>query len=109
MSGKRSQRKGAVGERELVGVLREYGFSDVERGGSQTYGTIPDCIGLPDIHIEVKCVERLNLDTAMDQAIRDSERFGDGHPSVFHRRNRRPWMVTMLLSDWIKLYKDFQR
>ncbi len=101
--GKSQQRKGADGERELVSVLNEYGFR-TERGGSETYGTVPDVIGLPDIHIEVKRVERLNVPEAMQQAIRDSRRFRDGKPALFHRRNRQPWLVTMLLEDWIALY-----
>lgn len=100
---KTQQRKGAEGERELVTVLNEYGFT-TERGGSQTYGTVPDITGLPGIHIEVKRVERLNIEQAMEQSIRDSERFSDGAPAVFHRRNRKPWLVTMRLTDWIRLY-----
>lgn len=39
--GRSSQRKGADGERELAAILRERGY-DVERGGSLTYGEIPD-------------------------------------------------------------------
>ncbi len=101
---KSQQRKGAEGERELVTVLNEYGFT-AERGGSQTYGTVPDITGLPGIHIEVKRVERLNIEQAMEQSIRDSERFSDGAPAVFHRRNRKPWLVTMRLTDWIRLYR----
>lgn len=99
------QRKGADGERELVTVLKEAGF-DVNRGGSLSYGAIPDITGLPGIHVEVKRVERLNISEAMKQAVYDSERFGDGLPTVFHRRNRQPWLVTMRLSDWLKLYSD---
>lgn len=101
--GKSSQRKGADGERELVAVLQEYGF-ETQRGGSETFGTVPDVVGLPDIHIEVKRVERLNVSEAMKQAVRDSEFFLDGMPTLFHRRNREPWLVTMRLSDWMKIY-----
>ena len=97
------QRKGADGERELVKVLNEYGYP-VERGGSQTFGRVPDITGLQGIHIEVKRVERLNITEAMAQAVRDSDRFQDGIPTVFHRRNRQEWIVSMRLSDWIKLY-----
>ena len=97
------QRKGAAGERELVTVLNGYGFLTV-RGGSQTFGTVPDITGLPGIHIEVKRVERLNISEAMQQAVRDAERFRDGLPAVFHRRNRQSWLVTMRLQDWIQLY-----
>ena len=99
------QRKGADGERELATVLNKYGFQTA-RGGSQTFGTVPDVTGLPGIHIEVKRVERLNIGEAMTQAVKDSERFNDGMPTVFHRRNRQPWLVTMRLEDWIKLYAE---
>ncbi|MBQ6232121.1 MAG: hypothetical protein IJJ80_01275 [Clostridia bacterium] len=102
--GRQSQRKGAAGERELVDILQRHGYS-VRRGGSQTYGSIPDVVGLPDVHIEVKRTEHLKLHDAMAQSIRDSERFNDGLPAVFHRRNCEDWHVTMLLEDWLKLYE----
>lgn len=87
--GNSSQRKGAGGERELTAILQEYGF-DCARGGSLTFGKVPDITGLPGVHIEVKRVERLNVPEAMIQAVRDSERFHDGAPTLFHRRNRQP-------------------
>ena len=102
--GKSSQRKGADGERELVAVLSEYGF-ETQRGGSETFGAIPDVVGLPGIHIEVKRVERLNVPEAMRQAVRDAERFQDGMPALFHRRNRQPWLVTVRLDDFMKIYQ----
>lgn len=103
MAGKASQRKGANGERELAALLNDRGFP-VQRGGSLSFGAVPDLVGLPGVHVEVKRVERLNLSQAMAQAVRDSERFQDGAPAVFHRRNREPWLVTMTLTDWMALY-----
>ena len=103
MSGRKSQRKGADGERELAALLREYGYT-IERGGSCSFGEVPDLSGLPGLHVECKRVERLNVPEAMNQAIRDSERFHDGAPVLFHRRSRSPWLVTMRLSDWMALY-----
>lgn len=58
--GAKSQRKGADGERELAALLHQYGH-EVRRGGSLSYGSLPDLYGLPGVHIEVKRVERLNL------------------------------------------------
>ena len=46
----------------------------------------------------------MNVPEAMKQAVRDAERFQDGAPAVFHRRNREPWLVTMRLPDWLELY-----
>ena len=103
--GKRQQRKGADGERELAAILRDHGF-DIQRGGSLSFGEVLDLSGLPGVHIEVKRVERLNIMEAMAQAIRDSEDFLDGAPTVFHRRNRCPWLVTMRLEDWLELYRE---
>jgi len=97
--------KGANGERELASVLLDYGFV-TERGGTCSYGTKPDLSGLPGIHIEVKRVERLNINKAMRQAVTDSARFQDGAPTVFHRQNRSGWLVTMRFEDWIDLYKE---
>ena len=99
-----SSRKGADGERELQRILEAEGYQ-LERGGTESYGTAPDLSGLPGIHIEVKRVEKLNIFEAMAQAERDSKHFRDGFPAVFHRRNRKPWLVTMLLSDWLRMYK----
>ena len=103
MSGKRSQRKGRAGELELCRVLQSCGCPATP-GQAVSYGAAPDVVGLPGIHIEVKRVERLNVPEAMAQAVRDSERFHDGAPTLFHRRNRQPWLVTMRLEDWMKLY-----
>lgn len=102
-SGKSSQRKGAQGERELAKLLEEEGYP-MERGGA-CFGTVPDLVGLPGIHVEVKRVEKLNVSEAMRQAERDADRFLDGAPTVFHRRNREPWLVTMRFSDWLAMYK----
>ena len=104
--GRSSQRKGAAGERELAAILRGRGY-DIERGGSLSYGEVPDLVGLPGVHIEVKRVERLNVPEAMDQASRDADRFR-GFPALFHRRSRSPWLVTMRLADWLELYQGFE-
>lgn len=101
--GRGSQRKGADGERELAAALRSYGY-EIKRGGSLTFGEVPDLSGLPGVHIEVKRVERLNITAAMEQAAKDAERFKDGAPVVFHRRNRQPWLVTLRLVDFMALY-----
>jgi Holliday junction resolvase len=99
------QRKGRAGELELVRILQEHGIP-ARPGDPVSYGQTPDVIGIDNIHPEVKRVEHLSIDAAVDQAIRDSQKFGDGMPAVFHRKNRRPWLVTMLLSDWIRLYQE---
>lgn len=104
--GRPSQRKGAEGERELARVMEAEGYH-LERGGP-CFGTIPDLVGLPGVHIEVKRVERLNVTEAMHQAERDAIRFQDGAPAVFHRKNREPWYVTMRLTDWIELYRRWR-
>ena len=102
--GKSSQRKGADGERELAAVLSGYGY-DVQRGGSLSFGEVPDLSGPPGVHIECKRVENLRLSEWLAQAERDAKRFGDGAPAVFFRRSRSPWCVVMKLEDWLKIYK----
>ena len=99
-----SRDKGARGERELSSKLKEYGYQ--ARRGQQFSGANGDAdvVGLPGIHIECKRVERLNLYDAMAQAKSDAR---DGEvPTVFHRKDRCEWLVTMRLDDWMKLYKN---
>ena len=101
--GRSQQKKGRNGELELVKILNDYGFQ-VTPGRVLTFGSEPDITGLSGIHIEVKRQERLRLNEWMKQASEDAEKFNDGLPTVFHRQNRQQWLVTMKLSDWIKLY-----
>ena len=89
---------------ELSRLLQGYGY-DVQPGRAQSYGEVPDLVGLPGIHIECKRNERLNVWDAMAQATRDAEKFQDGAPAVFHRRNRQSWLVTMRLPDWMEMYQ----
>lgn len=101
-----SKRKGAVGERELSHKLNEYGFDTrrtVQYNGKALEGNA-DLIGLPNIHIECKRNERLNIYDAIEQVKRDKKENELG--GVFWRKNNCEWLVTMTLDDWIKLYKE---
>ena len=101
-----SRNKGKRGELEVAHLLKEYGY-DARR--SQQYAGInndADVVGLPGIHIEVKRVEKLNLNNAMAQSIRDA-REGE-KPIVMHRTNREPWKVTMLFTDFMEMYQKLE-
>jgi Holliday junction resolvase len=95
-----SREKGAKGERELAKVLREHGYDS--RRGQQYSGANGDAdvVGLEGFHIECKRVEKLNIDNAMEQSIRDSR--ADEIPLVIHRKNRKGWLVTMRLDDFLQ-------
>lgn len=100
-----SKQKGKVGEREIAKILKGYGYDT--RRGQQFSGLQGDAdvVGLPHIHIEVKRNERLNVQEAMEQSKRDA-REGE-MPTVMHRRNRTEWLVTMPLTEWMKLYQAY--
>lgn len=99
-----SKSKGAKGEREVARILTGYGYPC--RRGQQYSGANGDAdvVGLPDIHIEVKRREKLNIYEAISQAVRDAK--AGTLPTVFHRKNNEAWLVTMRLTDWMKLYKE---
>jgi Holliday junction resolvase len=95
-----SRDKGKRGERQWRDELRANGYQ--ARRGQQFSGSpdSPDvvCPELSWIHFEVKAVERLNIEDAMEQARRDcgASRTGEQKvPIVAHRRSRRRWLVTM--------------
>ena len=101
-----SRAKGARGEREIANILKEYGYE--ARRGQQYSGANGDAdvVGLPGIHIEVKRVEALNIDKAMDQANRDAKDYEI--PVVIHRKDRMNWKVTMYLGDWMEMYEAWE-
>ena len=102
-----SRQKGHRGERQWRDELRANGYA--ARRGQQFAGSpdSPDvvCESLPWLHFEVKAVERLNIEEAMDQARRD----GTGKtPVVAHKRNFRSWLVTMDAETFFALLRgDF--
>ena len=102
-----SREKGARGERELAEVLRKYGYET--RRGQQYSGANGDAdvVGLPSVHIECKRVEKLNIYDAMAQSIRDARE--NETPVVMHRRDKRYWLVTMTLKDFMEQYYEPRR
>ena len=94
---KNSSAKGAVGERELAAEFNRL-FGTTARRGQQYSGIEgEDVVGLDGIHVESKRVQALNIHNAVDQAVRDSN--GKKVPAVFHRKNHKPWLVTVRLDD----------
>lgn len=96
--------KGKAGEREVRDLLRLHGFE--ARRGQQFAGggDSPDVVhDIPGLHIEVKRTERFDLYGAMEQATEDV-REGSA-PAVFHRRNRKPWVVVLKAGDFLHLMK----
>lgn len=99
-----SRNKGKRGELELSKKLREYGY-EARRG--QQYAGIngdADVVGLPEIHIECKRVEKLNLYDAMAQSKHDARK-GE-LPVVMHRKNNCEWLVTMTMDVFMEIYSE---
>lgn len=99
-----SREKGKRGERQWRDELRANGY-DARRG--QQFSGSPDspdviCDALPWAHFEVKAVERLNIEDAMAQARRDAVA---KVPFVAHKRNFRPWLVTMTAESFFQFLR----
>lgn len=102
-----SKQKGKRGELEICRLLRNYGYDarrSVQYNGKAQAGQA-DVVGLPGIHMEIKRVEKLNINEAMWQARRDAKEHEI--PAVFHRKNGQSWNVTMKLDDWMELYSEW--
>ena len=102
--------KGKKGEREIVRLCAAEGYK--ARRSAQFCGNNPegtaDVVGLKGIHIEVKRVEKLNIDDALSQAKRDAEKTTGNIPVVFHRKNNTKWKVTMDAHDWFVIYREWE-
>ena len=99
-----SRRKGKVGELEWRDMLRSHGWTDARRGqqysGTETSADVVD--GPEGWHCEVKRVQALNIEQAMAQAAADA---GNQRPYVAHRKNGKPWLVTLRADDFLTLLK----
>ena len=105
--GRAQQRKGRSAELQLVKLLRDSGYTNVAPGPPMSFGIVPDVTGLPAVHVEVKSVKNLDLPAALRQAAEDASYFADGLPTVFHKHRSAGWVVSMALTDWLKMYREF--
>ena len=104
-----SRAKGAQGERELAGYLRELGWQKARR--TQQYAGNPEggsgdvvCENFP-FHIEGKRCQALKPEEWMAQAKRDCP-IGK-IPAVFFRRNgRKEWLVVLTADDVCELARQ---
>ena len=107
MSKINSRQKGCVGERQMA--------QEIERVMGWTANRMAQHCGdagdsdilihqLPQVFAEVKRVEKLNVQAAMDKAAEQAEAAGK-IPVLFHRRNRTPWLVTLKLDQLPQFYE----
>jgi hypothetical protein len=104
--GKAEREKGKRYERHVASLFREYGF-EAHRGVQYQGGPgSPDVVlGCGGLHIEAKHVNKLNIQNAMDQSVRDSGE--DELPCVIHHRDDCDDLVTMRFHDWVKLFVEY--
>lgn len=101
-----SKNKGKRGELEVAELLKKHGFE--ARRGQQFAGggDSPDVVhSMEGMHIEVKRTERFSLYDALEQANRDKKASEDA--LVFHRPNKKPWVVVMDAEAFLKLMTEY--
>lgn len=105
-----SKEKGKKYELEVAKYFKECGFDarrSVQYNGKVVEGQA-DVVGVPFLHIECKRNETLNIETALQQAIRDSKSSKKNElPVVIHRKNGEKSKVTMSLDDFVILYGEY--
>ena len=106
--GKASRDKGKRAELQLAHIWQDAGYKDAKRavqhsGRGNGRG---DLIGIPRINCESKAVERLNVRTAYEQAVDNAEGTNE-LPVVCHKKDRKPWLVTLSLEDFIKIFRCY--
>jgi hypothetical protein len=97
--GRSSRRRGQVGEREflklLQSLLADRGLSlTLQRNYDQTAVGGADCVGIPELAIEVKRHETLSIPGWWRQAINQADKLGR-IPVLAYRQNRHPWTILL--------------
>ena len=107
--GRMQREKGKRGEREVVALMRAYGF-EARRG--QQYrggGDSPDIIhNIRGVYIEVKFREQLSLYPVLEETERGRE-LSCARSVVFYRRKTKPWVVVMYAEDYLELMQEVEK
>lgn len=90
------RRKGARGERELAGLLREHLGANVARNLMQSREGGGDLLGLANWSVEVKRAARPRLSEWWLQTCQQAEATGQ-RPALFYRLDRQSWRVVVAL------------
>lgn len=100
--GRRSKRKGKRGELDAAKAWSAALGLPARR--SRQYAGRPEApdldLGVAGIYGECKRREKLNVAAAIDQVAKEA---GDLVPMLLHRQSRRPWLLTIRLSDLRRL------
>lgn len=103
MNGRGKRNKGAAGERELAGILKDHLGFEVKRNLGQARDGADD-ITIQKFRIEVKRQERLQVDKWSEQ-VESCSKQGEV-PVLMYRRNGQPWRVCLRLDDFIPMLRD---
>lgn len=95
--------KGARGEREVVAMLRRYGFPCHRVPNSGGLHIPGDVTGVEGFHLEVKRQERLQLWQWLEQARTDAP--PGATPVVIFRRNGDGWNACLPIEDLLYLIR----
>ena len=91
----------------MANLCKKHGYKDARR--SQQYcgdAGDSDVVGFPGLFVEVKRVQKLNIENAMTKA--DEQAIDNEIPVVAHRKDNKKWQVTMMADDWFKMYKEWE-
>lgn len=109
--GRKSRSKGGRGEREAASAWEAAVGIPVHRS-AQYCGRSDesdDVIGHDGVSIEVKRRETMSATELADAVQQCDDDAKEGNvPVVLHRQNRRPWLVTLKLSDLADLTENLR-
>jgi hypothetical protein len=102
-----SRAKGCRGEREWATYVKETYGIEARRGQQFSGGAdSPDVVTHLPIHFEVKRVNTLNVQKALDQAIKDSK--DEKVPLVASRKDRGEWILHFRAKDLKRIIDAFK-
>ena len=109
--GKKSGRKGKRFEQDVAKRLREVlpkAYTVYRRPQNETMHRVPDVSvsmnGRQEIGVECKHRDKVNLLSALDQAIIDTD--NRGLPVAVCKETRQAAVVVMLFDDWLQLIAE---
>ncbi len=89
--------KGKRGEREVVAIMKDWGFAEARRARQSDGAVDPDVAGCEPLWLEVKRRKSIAACRFMDQSVSDAK--PDTLPVVVMREDAGEWIVCVRVAD----------
>ena len=107
--GSANRRKGHALERDVVNILKGYGYTatTARYSSKELDDLLCDIVTTAPLSIQCKAVERLSI--GVHDLLKEMKQNGLVNAAVVHKRNNKSLVVTLELDDLLQLFQAYKK